>query len=77
MNQKKMGGVVAMLTGFAAMIFAIYLFMLGSGNNHNLLNVILYLCCGAVFFFWGINVLIPNKQTERNPGTNEFRTPLN
>ena len=65
MNQKKIGGIIAVLAGLAAMIFAIYIFMFGSGNNHNLLNVILYLCSGAVFFFWGINVLIPNKQTEQ------------
>jgi len=65
MNQKKIGGIIALLAGLAAMIFAIYIFMFGSGNNHNLLNVILYLCSGAVFFFWGINVLIPNKQREQ------------
>ncbi|HSB93024.1 MAG TPA: hypothetical protein VLC28_07910 [Flavitalea sp.] len=67
MNQKKIGGGIAVLAGLAAMVFAIYLFMYGSGNNHNLLNVILYLCSGAVFFFWGINVLIPSRQPEQKP----------
>jgi len=70
MNQKKIGGSIALIAGLAAMIFAIYIFMFGSGNNNNLLNVILYLCSGAVFFFWGINVLIPNKQTEQKAASN-------
>lgn len=65
MSQKKMGGGLVLLAGLAAMIFAIYVFIYGSGNNTNLLNVILYLCCGATFFFWGINLLIPNRHMER------------
>jgi hypothetical protein len=71
MSQKKIGGSIALLAGLAAMFFAIYIFMFGSGNNNNLINVILYLCSGAVFFFWGINVLIPNKHTERKHAQNK------
>jgi hypothetical protein len=76
MSQKKIGGCIALLAGLAAMIFAIYIFMFGSGNNNNLLNVILYLCSGAVFFFWGINVLVPDKQTERKHSPNKFTNPM-
>ena len=65
MSQKKIGGIIALLTGFGAMIFSIYIFMYGSGNSNNLLNVVLYLISGAVFFFWGINVLIPNKSEQK------------
>ena len=75
MNQKKLGGSVALLAGLAAMIFAIYIFMFGSGNNHNLLSVILYLCSGAAFFFWGINVLVPNRHTEREPAQTNSSNP--
>ena len=76
MNQKKIGGRIALLAGLAAMIFSIYLFMLSPGTNHNLLNVILYLCTGASLFFWGIHMLIPNKQPERNPAPNKTTNPL-
>lgn len=65
MSQRKMSGSLMILAGMAAMILSIRIFLVGSGNNDNLLNVILYLCCGAVFFFWGLNVLMPQKQVER------------
>jgi hypothetical protein len=76
MSQKKIGGSIALLAGLSAMVFSIYLFMLGSSTNNNLLNVILYLCSGASFFFWGIHVLIPNKKIERNPTSNKSGNPL-
>ena len=65
MSQRKMGGSLMILAGMAAMILSIRTFLVGSGNNDNLLNVILYLCCGAIFFFWGINVLMPQKHVEQ------------
>jgi len=77
MSQKKMGGGVALLAGLSAMIFSIYIFMLGTGNSNNLLNVILYLCSGAAFFFWGLNLLIPNSNSKQKSTSNKFTNPTN
>jgi hypothetical protein len=77
MSQKKIGGGVALLAGLSAMIVSIYIFMLGTGSNHNLINVILYLCCGAIFFFWGLNLIIPNKHPRQSSTDNKFSNPAN
>ena len=77
MSQRKMGGSVALLAGLSAMVVAIYVFMLGTGNNHNLINVILYLCSGAIFFFWGLNLLMPNKQPRQQSASDNFSNPKN
>jgi hypothetical protein len=55
--QKRALGYLLAILGFGGMILAGYLFVTGSGDRLNLLEVSCYMIVGATCFFTGINYI--------------------
>lgn len=61
--QKRALGYLLTVIGFGGMILAGYLFVTGSGNRINLLEVTCYMIAGATSFFCGINYIYESART--------------
>lgn len=61
--QKRALGYLLAIIGFGGMLLAGYLFVTGSGDRMNLLEVTCYMIAGATSFFSGINYIYESART--------------